>query len=606
MGALAILLRQAGHDVRGSDVALYPPMSTQLRDTGVEVLEGFQASNLDWGPERVVVGNVCRKDHPEVLAARARGIELESFPSMLEKLVLPGRRAMVVAGTHGKTTTASLVAWLLRVAGKDPSYLIGGVPQNLPRGAEMAGGDSIVLEGDEYDTAFFDKKSKFLHYHPCRAILTSVEYDHADIFDSLEQVRDAFREFVELIPAKGELIVHRDDPEALGIAARASCKVTTYRVLPEQDHDVHSADYVCRVESGRGARRTVFQVFERGELLGDFSTMLVGRYNLANLVAAIALCRSEGVDAESLRSGVARFRGVKRRQELLGVAQGVRIIEDFAHHPTAVRLTVVALRRRYPDNALHVCFEPRSSSSRRDIFFEGYASAFDAASLVYVAPVHAPEEVPAGRCMDTKKLASAMQLRGVEGRSFESIESLAESVLSAAAPGDTVVLLSSGSFGGLAQTLLSRFGNAVVFATPDDLMAIHRIMGNYGMAELHEPDEVESLVIREGDDVIACVHLQVLGNGQSFLFGLAVAQERRSEGLGWVLADSVLRRALTLGARAVTLIAGESAQFFQGKLGFKAIALDDVDPAVRELPNFKASSESGMQCMHFDLPSGEK
>ncbi len=614
MGALAGLLKAAGHEVRGSDGPLYPPMSTQLGHARIPVFEGYRAENLAWGPECVVVGNVCKKDHVEVLAARERGIVLESFPSMLARTLLDTRRAQVVAGTHGKTTTSSLLTWMLEAAGKQPSWLIGGVPQNLGRGSQLGASELIVLEGDEYDTAFWDKRSKFLHYRPQRAIITSVEFDHADIFASYEQVRDAFVEFVELIPSDGLLVVDAGNPGAREVAAAARCEVRTYRVLGRGEQpSPELADYCIKQTSKSGSRRTRFELHEDGQRLGEFSTLLAGAYNLGNIAAAFALARAEGCSVEALADAIRVFRGVKRRQELLGVVQGVRMIQDFAHHPTAVDLTIKAIRRRYPEQSLHVCFEPRSSSSRRDVFFDGYTRAFDAASRVYIAPVYAPERVPDGKLLDVAKLAGVLHERGLDASAFEDIEALGQAVLDRAAPGDTVLLLSSGSFGGLADRLLESLGDAVTFASPEDLAAIDELLISCGMAALADAEQIESLVIRPSRErreahagplpaVIGCVHLQLVGD-RAFLFGLAVAPECRGEGLGWVLADSIMRRARSLGARWVHLIAGETADFFTDKLGFSEVEVDALDPRLKGLSNFALAYREGAKCMAFELPA---
>jgi UDP-N-acetylmuramate: L-alanyl-gamma-D-glutamyl-meso-diaminopimelate ligase len=612
MGALAGLLKAAGHDVRGSDGPLYPPMSTQLARAEIPVFEGYAAENIAWGPDCVVVGNVCRSDHPEVVAAGVAGIRLESFPSMLAASLLDTRRSLVVAGTHGKTTTSSLLTWMLRVAGRDPSWMIGGVPQNLGRGFHLGEGEAIVLEGDEYNTAFFDKKSKFLHYRPKRAIITSVEFDHADIFDSYEQVRDAFVEFVRLIPADGLLVVDADNHGAMEVAASAACEVATYRAFGRNDQpEPDTATYCVKLTSRAGLRRTQFELWERGQSLGHFSTLLLGAYNLGNIAAAFAIARAEGCEVEQLDEAIRLFRGVKRRQELLGMVAGVRVIQDFAHHPTAVDLTLKATRRRYKDHALHVCFEPRSSSSRRDVFFHGYTRAFDAATRVYVAPVYAPEKVPDGRLLDVDALAVALRERGIDAAAFQSISDVATAVLDRAAPGDTVLLLSSGAFGGLGDRLLESLGDAVTFAQPEDVPMLDNLLVACGMATLRDPEHVESLVLRPSRErrdaapspvpsVIGCVHLQLTGD-RAFLFGLAVAPECRGEGLGWVLADSVMRRARTLGARWVYLIAGETAEFFTDKLGFSEISVEDLDPRVRALSNFEAAYQPGATCMAFEL-----
>jgi UDP-N-acetylmuramate: L-alanyl-gamma-D-glutamyl-meso-diaminopimelate ligase len=612
MGALAGLLEAAGHEVRGSDGPLYPPMSTQLASANIPVFEGFAARNLDWAPDCVVVGNICRKDHVEVLAARERGVRLESFPSLLAASLLDERRALVVAGTHGKTTTASLLTWMLRVGGADPSWLIGGVPQNLSLGFHLGSGERIVLEGDEYDTAFFDKRSKFLHYRPHRAIITSVEFDHADIFDSYEQVRDAFVEFVRLIPADGLLVVDAGNAGAMEVAGAAACEVATYRVLERGEQaSAALANYCVKLRSRSGERRTRFELYERGESLGEFSTLLSGAYNLANIAGAFAVARAEGCEVARLGDAIRTFRGVKRRQELLGVVAGVRVIQDFAHHPTAVDLTIKATRRRYPDNSLHVCFEPRSSSSRRDVFFAGYTRAFDAATRVYIAPVYAPERVPDGKLLDVAGVGAALRERGVDASSFEAIDDITRAVLDRAAPGDTVLLLSSGSFGGLADRLLESLGDAVTFAQPEDFGPINQLLDACGMATLRDPEQIESLVIRPSRErreaattplpgLIGCVQLQLV-NDRAFLFGLAVSPDCRGEGLGWVLADSIMRRARTLGARWVHLIAGQTADFFTDKLGFAEVSADDLDPALRGLSNFEAAYHEGALCMAFEL-----
>lgn len=611
MGALARLLNMAGHEVQGSDTEIYPPMSDQLEAARIPVARGYDAANLAWDPECVVVGNVCRADHPEVLEAQRRGLPLESFPSMLARALLPGRERIVVAGTHGKTTTTSLLAWLLRCGGLDPSFLIGGVPLNFGTGAHLGAGKPFVLEGDEYNTAFFDRGSKFLHYKPTRAILTSVEYDHLDIFASFQEMRQAFVDFVATIEPGGELFVAADQPGAMSVAAQARCKVFTYRVLEAHVSGMHVAapsgpavvDYLAVIRGGP-ERRTRFEVFEGEHSLGEFSTHMVGRYNVANALAAIAVARRSGAQVDPLRRGLARFRGVKKRQELIGMAAGVRVFFDFAHHPTAVDLTLRAMRKRYPDYALHACFEPRSSSSRRNDFAADYARAFDAASSVYLAPVYRPDKVPPGQVLDVGALAREISEHGVTARAFPSIEALGEAVLERAVPGDTVVLMSSGDFGGLGRQLLFGFGDPVTFATEDDMAAAQDLLEGYGLPAVRPSDEVETMVIREPHGLAGTVSLQVCGQA-AFLFGLAVAPERRGQGLGWVLGDIVLRRARTLGAQRCYLITNTATDFFAGKLGFSPTSAEDVDPEVAAVANFRASAGLvGAVCMMLPLSAG--
>jgi UDP-N-acetylmuramate: L-alanyl-gamma-D-glutamyl-meso-diaminopimelate ligase len=601
MGAFAGLLQEAGHDVRGSDSQLFPPMSTQLAAAKIPVFEGFRAENLDWDPDFVVVGNVCSREHVEVVAAQARGLALESFPSLLEKVMLPERRPLVVAGTHGKTTTSSLLTWMLQVSGQQPSALVGGVPINLGRGYLFGRGPAIVLEGDEYDTAFFDKGSKFFHYRPFRAIVTSVEFDHADIFADLEAVKAAFVRFVELIPPEGDLVVCADDAGAMEVARAARCKVTTYRVLDAASaggEDPRSADYTCRVEARRGRGLMVFEVFERGVSLGEFQTTLVGTYNLGNILAALAVARQEGCSVEQLRDAVRRFLGVKRRQELLGIASGIRVVTDFAHHPTAVRLTTTAIRRRFPNGRLYVCFEPRSASSRRAVFTEGYAESFAAASRVHVGPLFRPEKIPPEQRLDPQQLARAIAANGVEATAHADVDELAQAVLAEASPGDTILLLTSGSFGGLGDKILKALGDAVMFATPEDLPAIHALCASYGLKPTIPGDTTETLIIREPEGaVVGCVSLRMVG-AQALLFNLAIARERRGEGLGWMLADGILRRARMLGVQQVYLVTTDATDFFAGKLGATPASVEEIDPQIRSDPNFVLGERA--VCMKID------
>ncbi len=599
MGALANLLKQAGHDVRGSDTELYPPMSTQLEEAEIPVLPGFRAENLDWGPDRVVVGNICTKDHVEAVAAAERQIPLESFPSLLAATLLSERRSLVVAGTHGKTTTSSILAWLLRNAGADPSFLIGGIPLNIGCGAHLGEGEAIVLEGDEYDTAFFDKGSKFLHYRPTRAILTSVEFDHADIFADLAAVIAAFERFVALILADCDLVVSATDANAMAIAERAArCRVSTYR-LADEDGEIHSATYVGRVRASQGNSRTNIEIFEEGTSLGIFSTSMVGDHNFSNLIAAIAIARREGLDAAPLQDGTRRFRGVQRRQELLGLAAGIRVITDFAHHPTAVRLTVEALRHRYRAQALHVCFEPRSASSRRAVFQEAYAESFAGASRVYIGPLYAPGKIPEDQRLNPAQLARALNQRGTEAVAYDDINALAESVLSAAVPGDTILLLTSGAFGDLGNRLLRGFGDAVMFATPGDMPAANALCASHGLPAIDPSPHAETIVLRDPEGHLAGVVVLLTEGESALLFNLAIANDRRGEGLGWILADTVLRRARILGANAVYLQTNTAAAFFGSKLGFVPTEVSNVDPAIRRTPHFTAPEDA--VCMVHDL-----
>ncbi|TPV95029.1 MAG: hypothetical protein B7733_12095 [Myxococcales bacterium FL481] len=603
MGALACMLHDAGHEVRGSDTALYPPMSLQLSRANIPVATPFSAQNLDWGPDCVVVGNICSREHEEVVAATQRGLPLESMPSMLAKSLLPGRQPLVVAGTHGKTTTSAVLTWMLRCARQEPSWFIGGIPIDLGTGGHVGMGSAMVLEGDEYDTAFFDKGSKFLHYQPSSAILTNVEFDHADIFADFEAVRASFRRFVELLPPTGRLMVCATDPEAVAVARRTRAQVVTYAAFDEGLDVVGAADYVAIAPNRLGARRTHFHVYERGEPLGEFSTSLLGLHNVANIVGAIALARAQGCETAALQRAVATFRGVRRRQELVGTAQGVRIVQDFAHHPTAVRATVSAIRRRYPEKSLHVCFEPRSASSRRAVFAQGYREAFDLAGAVYIGPLYAAHKVPEADRLDTAALAAGLRDRGVEATAYDGVDELATAVLENAGPGDSVLVLSSGGFEGLPYTLLRRLGDPVTPMTPEDVRDVDQLLASYGLPCLVAVDRLESRVIRGKAGIAGCVHLELAGDS-AYFFGLAVVRPRRGEGFGWVLADSILRQARTLGVKRVYLFPRDSGDFFATKLGFRLVDPSGLDPAVRNCANFEPSLE-GAACMVCELETDE-
>ncbi len=459
MGSLAGLLKAAGHDVRGSDEHVYPPMSTQLAEQKIPVFEGFGPANLEWAPDAVVVGNVCRKDHVEVLAAQERKIPLESFPSLFGKLFLDGvgpdaRRSLVVSGTHGKTTTSSLLAHVLQDAGRDPSFLIGGVPLNFRQSWRLGGGGEFVVEGDEYDTAFFDKGSKFLHYRPRIVLLTSVEFDHADIFRDEEAVHAAFRKFVALIPEDGLLVACAASPGAMEVARVARCQVVTY------GRPGSGADWTFEVVARALGGRTTLALARRGERVGVVETNLPGIYNHENLIGVVAVASSLGIEPPAIARGVRRFLGVRRRQEVRGVARGVTVVDDFAHHPTAIRETILALKGRFGPGKLIAAFEPRSATSRRNIFQNEFADALSVADEVVLAPLYAPEKVPEGERLDVERVAADLRREDVPARVIATVKETVAHLAERASPGDTVLVMSSGDYGGLHDRLLAGAGRS--------------------------------------------------------------------------------------------------------------------------------------------------
>jgi UDP-N-acetylmuramate: L-alanyl-gamma-D-glutamyl-meso-diaminopimelate ligase len=590
MGAVAELLQAVGHEVRGSDEHVYPPMSTQLASAGITLVEGFADRNLDWMPEVVVVGNICRRDHVEVLAAQQRGIRLTSFPAIVEELLLPDKLPLVVCGTHGKTTTSSLAAWTLLNAGREPSYMIGGVPLNMGHNAAVGKGPHIVLEGDEYDCAFFDKKSKFLHYRPQVAILTSVELDHVDIFTDLQHIKQAFRELVALIPETGVLVVSASSAHALDCAKAARCRVERYGISGSCPDDIEWRAAVTGIKTGG---RTTFQVHHRGQLYGSFELGLSGAYNLENAVGVIAALANFDLSPEEIASGIRRFVGVKRRQELRGVAQGVTVVDDFAHHPTAIRETLRGLRGRFGTGRLIAVFEPRSATSRTAVFQQEFAEALAAADEIVVGAVHLPEKAPPGNRLDVERLAADIRKRGVPARAIATTEQIIATLVQRASAGDTVVIMSSGSFENLHERLLHKLGDAVQPCSPSDEPKVRKLLSLVKLPTVGVPDDLAELwTLKDPQgEVMGCVALEIYRD-TALLRSLAVHPERRGEGLGWMLAEMALLRVRQRGLLRVCLLTEHATDFFAEKFGFRPVPRETLPPEVQ------GSSEYQRFCGH--------
>jgi UDP-N-acetylmuramate: L-alanyl-gamma-D-glutamyl-meso-diaminopimelate ligase len=446
MAPLAALLAADGHRVTGSDGPLYPPMSTLLAAAGIVPLVGYDARHLDPPPDLVVVGNAVRRDNPEAVECERRGLPRLSMAEALARFFLADRRPLVVAGTHGKTTTTALAAWTLTAAGRDPGFLVGGVPLDLGVSFRRGGGARFVVEGDEYNAAYFDRGAKFLHYRPETAVVTSVEYDHADLYPDAAAFRDAFRRFVALVPPGGRLVACGDSDEVRALAATARAPVVLYGARDTNDVTFAAPP----AADGRG---TSFVVRERGG--GEHAVRLGvwGLHNATNALAVWAAVRGDGVAPEAIADAFARFRGVKRRQELVGEAGGIAVVDDFAHHPTAVAATLASLRQRFPGRRLVAAFEPRSLTAGRAFFLDGYRRAFRGADRVLLAPVfHRDRLAPEDR-LDLERLAADLSATGVAARACASVDEVASEALAEARAGDVVVTMSSGSFAGLAARL---------------------------------------------------------------------------------------------------------------------------------------------------------
>ncbi|MCU0662797.1 MAG: Mur ligase family protein [Myxococcota bacterium] len=440
MGALAGLLVDAGYRVSGSDAGIYPPMSTQLEQRGIEISVGYGAHNLAHRPDLVVVGNICRPEHPEAVAAAEMGLRIASMPAVVRDLLLKGKRPIVIAGTHGKTTTTSLTATLLDAAGLHPSVLVGGVAANFGTGARLDNGPHFVIEGDEYDSAFFEKQAKFLSYEPDALVVTSVEHDHIDIYPTFEAYQDAFAQLVRLVRS-GPIAVWAGSDAACGLMKGAAVEVVPYAAA--SDH--------CAVPPRLLARPTSNQAFRLimdGADLGLFQTPLRGVHNLRNTLAALAMAHLYAkVDIAALARCLPLFRGVARRQELVATVRGVHVYDDFAHHPTAVRETLLALRGAHPTSKLIAAFEPRSATACRKLHQDAYAEAFEAADHAILAPVG--RDLPEDSRLDTTSLAAAIANRGTEAVAAKTLEEVIERIAERVGPGDVVVLLSNGAFGDL-------------------------------------------------------------------------------------------------------------------------------------------------------------
>jgi UDP-N-acetylmuramate: L-alanyl-gamma-D-glutamyl-meso-diaminopimelate ligase len=449
MGAFAGMLHAAGYVVTGSDENVYPPMSEMLRAWGIEVFTPYAAENLDRArPELVIIGNVIRRVNPEAAAVRERGLPQMSFPVAFGALIATGRHSVVIAGTHGKTTTAALMGHVLAAAGLDPTFLVGGVTLNYGGNYRLGNGPHVVVEGDEYDTAYFDKGPKFLHYRARTALLTSVEFDHADIYTDLAHYESAFERFCRTLSADGWLGVSASYPRAVALArSHSAAPVTTYAARGVADYramDVRFSEAGAHlVIEGPGG--------ERAPVLLPMS----GWHNVENAVGVYAAASSLGLTGAEIAEGFASFLGVKRRQEPRGEVGGILVLDDFAHHPTAVRETVAGIRQRYAGRRLWAVFEPRSNTSRRNIHQAEYAEAFDDADVVVVRRPEPHDKVPADQQLDVDAVVSDIAGRGMAAHALAEVPEMVELIARGARPGDVVLVMSNGAFGGLIPSLLA-------------------------------------------------------------------------------------------------------------------------------------------------------
>ena len=448
MVPLAALLAEAGHTVTGSDVDLYPPMSTLLENLRIPVARGFAAEHVPEACDAVIVGNAALRDNVEAAEAARRPLPVLSLPQAVRQYLLPGKTSVVITGTHGKTTTSALTAFLLFDAGRDPGFLVGGEMKNFGRGYRRGKGPEFVLEGDEYNAAFFDRGPKFLHYEPKHLSVGNIEYDHADLYPDLPSIIEAFRQVVRLVPEDGAVVVNADDPRALEVAAEARADVVRFSTADP------SADYSA-LDVVSGPERTEFTLVEGGLPAGRLAFRLWGKHNVSNVLAAAALCRGLGLSTAEIATGLARFEGVRRRLEVKGEAKGMTIVDDFAHHPTAVAATLAASRERWPGRRIWAVFEPRSNTAGRKIFEEEYARAFEGADAAIIAPVFHVKRLPPEARIDREALVRRLLACGRKAFAPETLDEIPQLLHRKAMPGDVIILMSSGSFGGLPESMLS-------------------------------------------------------------------------------------------------------------------------------------------------------
>ena len=446
MASLAGMLQTRGFEVTGSDQNIYPPMSTFLENRGVRLSPGFSERHLDPRPDLVVVGNAISRGNPEVEFSLNWKIRYASMAEVLREFFIRGKQSLVVAGTHGKTTTTSLLAWLLECGGMDPSFLVGGIAENFGSSFKLGSGSLFVIEGDEYDTAFFDKGPKFLHYLPDWVIFNNCEFDHADIYSDLAAVQLSFSRLVNIIPSHGRLFAGWDDPVVRELSARAFCRVQSFGLEDGAQWTARSIEILPEVMR--------FEIWREGAFWERFETRLAGTFNVKNVLGAIACAQELGVETKILQEALRDFRNVKRRLEVRGVVNGITVFDDFAHHPTAIRETLIAVKARYPNNRLWAIFEPRSATSRRNVFQKEFANSLSPANQVILCSPFAAEKLDASVRLDVAQIVSDLKQQGVSASWWHSADTIVAGVAPLLEQGDMVVIMSNGGFDGIHGKML--------------------------------------------------------------------------------------------------------------------------------------------------------
>ena len=445
MAAVAAALRDQGYAVSGSDQNVYPPISTFLASKKIEIMPAYAESNLAAKPDLVVIGNTISRGNPEAEVVLEHKLRYCSLPELLKEFFLRGKRSLVVAGTHGKTTTTSLLAWVFEHNGLNPGFLIGGIPNNFGEGARFTGSPWFIIEGDEYDTAFFDKRSKFVHYLPEVAILNNLEFDHADIFENLGAVQTAFKRLINLIPRNGQLLANGDDPNLAPLLDVTHCPVKRFGLGGHNSIQGFNLRY--------GPTATEFEIPSF-----KFHLNMVGELNVRNALAVVACAKHCGLSNKQIQGAFDTFKGVKRRMEVRGVVGGVTVVDDFGHHPTAIRETLGALRLKYAQHRIWAVFEPRSNTTRRNVFQNELARAFHDADAVVVSQIARLELLQPGERLDPQKLLQDIQADGRVAVYLTDADAIVAHLKKEAAGGDVVCVFSNGGFGGIQEKLLAALG----------------------------------------------------------------------------------------------------------------------------------------------------
>jgi UDP-N-acetylmuramate: L-alanyl-gamma-D-glutamyl-meso-diaminopimelate ligase len=451
MSPLAGMLRERGYRVTGSDAGVYPPASTFLESLGIEYFTSFDPQHLTPAPDLIIVGNAISRGNVEVEDMLDRKLPYRSLPELLEEEFLPGKHSIVVSGTHGKTTTTAMLAWMFHVAKRRPNFLVGGIAENFGQAYGLGGGEEFILEGDEYDSAYWDKAAKFFHYHPDDLIITSLEFDHADIYSDFDVYQLAFRRLVNLVPRRGRVVVWGDSEagEALGNStAKAFCPVIRYGFQPGND-------WLATNVQSDGDTMT-FKVTYKGETYADIRLAATGRHNILNSLAALIVGQGRGIRREAIQEALSSFRSVKRRMDVKGEVDGVLVVDDFAHHPTAIKATIEAARLRWPDKRLWAVLEPRSNSMRRKVFQDALPQSLALGDKVLLGSVHRAGQLADDQRLDPETVAVGVRNLGRDARVLPGAEAIADLLAAEAKPGDLLLIMSNGSFDGLCEKLLKK------------------------------------------------------------------------------------------------------------------------------------------------------